>query len=170
VPKNAGGLGFRKTKDFNTTLVAQFSWMIASKKESLCTKVLRNKYKVSDHWLRQQQTKGASPVWKAIAKARDLINQGVCYLVGDGNSINVWKDLWIPWSQNFKPTPIVPGEDQEPMLVSNLIHPSTRRWKVDLLINLFEDESVEAILKIKIPQPLNLMSYFGLRRQKEILH
>ena len=140
MPKNAGGLGFRKTKDFNTTLVAKFSWMIASKKESLCTKVLRNKYKVSDHWLRQQQTKGASPVWKAIAKARDLINQGVCYLVGDGNSINVWKDLWIPWSQNFKPTPIVPGEDQEPMLVSNLIHPSTRRWKVDLLINLFEDE------------------------------
>ncbi len=67
----------------------------------------------------------------------------------DGNSINVWKD---PWIQNFKPTPIVPEEDQEPILVSNLIHPITCRWKVDLLVNMFEDAFVEAILKVNIPQ------------------
>lgn len=74
MPKNVGGLGFRKTKDFNMALMAKLSWMIGSKKEFLCIKFLRSKYKVSEHWLRQQPTKGASPVWKAIEKAKSLIS------------------------------------------------------------------------------------------------
>lgn len=35
--------------------------------------------------------------------------------------------------------------------MSSLIHPGTRRWRMVLLVNLFDDESVVAILKIRIP-------------------
>ena len=46
----------------------------------------------------------ASLIWKAIEKTKPLITKGACYLVGNGASINVWVDLWIPWLAGFKPT------------------------------------------------------------------
>ena len=49
----------------------------------------------------------ASPIWKAIENAKKVVIKGVCYLIGDGASINIWMDPWVPWIQNFKPRPRV---------------------------------------------------------------
>lgn len=65
-----GGLGFRKTKDFNSALIAKLAWMVASKSDSLCMKVLRSKYKVGQDWLRMEPPKSASKVWKCIENAK----------------------------------------------------------------------------------------------------
>ena len=97
-------MGFRKGKDFNKALLAKLAWMIASNRDSFCMNLLRRKYMVRENWIQSEPSKNASPIWKAIEKTKPLITKGACYLVGNGASINVWVDLWIPWLAGFKPT------------------------------------------------------------------
>jgi hypothetical protein len=150
-PKGAGGLGFRKSKDFNTALIAKLAWMVASKRESLCMAMLRSKYKVRADWMRRNPIKGASPIWRAIEKSKKVIEKGACFLVGDGCAINVWMDPWIPWIEGFKPRPRDPLNPKDPMSVSTLINSSTREWKLEMLLDLFDMETVATIQKIRLP-------------------
>lgn len=79
--------------------------MITSNRESPCITILREKYKVKGDWLKSDPTKAASPIWRAIESTKSLVAKGTCNLVGDGTSINIWNDPWVPWLQGFMPKP-----------------------------------------------------------------
>ena len=38
----------------------------------------------------------ASYAWKSIIKGREVIRRGATWTIGDGHSILVWKDNWLP--------------------------------------------------------------------------
>ena len=120
LPKGAGGLGFKKSKDINNALLAKLARMIVSNRESLCMTILRAKYKVKGDWIRSDPTKAASPIWRAIESSKSLVTKGACYLVGDDTSINIWNDPWVPWLQGF-------------ILSLNLLHSPTSPLKCHLL-------------------------------------
>lgn len=40
---------------------------------------------------------------RGIISSREAIIEGACFRVGDGSSINPWKDPWIPWIQGHVP-------------------------------------------------------------------
>uniref|UniRef100_A0A2N9GTN8 Reverse transcriptase domain-containing protein n=1 Tax=Fagus sylvatica TaxID=28930 RepID=A0A2N9GTN8_FAGSY len=149
--KRDGGLGFRKTKEVNMALIAKLSWMVASKRNSICMELLRKKYKVRKDWLSKEPMKTASPIWRAIEKAKKIVLKGACYMVGDGNSINIWKDPWVPWLEDFKPKPKDDSIQFNPQMVSSLIDQNAHNWKLEALEQLFDQESVEAISRIIIP-------------------
>ena len=69
-------------------LLAKLAWMIASKIDSLCMRILRVKYKVRNDWVRKNPPMRASPMWKAIERAKKLITKGACYLIEDGTSVD----------------------------------------------------------------------------------
>ena len=121
LPKGKGGLGFKKAKDTNRTLLAKLAWMVASKRDNLCMAILRAKYKVRQDWLCKDLSKFASPIWKAIDSVKDIIVKGACYLIGDRASINVWQDPWIPWIQGFFPKPKSKVVSHTPLMVSQLL-------------------------------------------------
>ena len=144
-------LGFRKRKNFNNALLAKLAWMIASNRDSLCMNLLRSKYKVRVNWIQSEPSKNASPTWKAIEKTKTLVAKGACYLVGNGASISVWEDPWIPWLDGFKPFPKDGSIQRNPLMVSHLIYTEDHCWNVPLLSEFFNSETVEAIKKIHIP-------------------
>ena len=144
----------------NQALLAKLAWMIALKRDSLCMRILRAKYKVKNDWLRKNPPKRASSVWKAIEGAKKLIAKGACYLIGDGTFVNAWIDPWIPWVQGFKPKPKDESIIQNPLMVSQLIDASCCSWKINLLQELFDPTSVQAIIQIQIsltPRPDKLI-------------
>ena len=98
-------MGFRSSKKFNDALLAKLTWMVLSKRDSCCMKALRSKYKVRDDWMHATPIKNASQTWKAIKRLKRVIAKGVCFLVGDGTVIDIWKDPWVPWLPNFVPQP-----------------------------------------------------------------
>ena len=59
---------FKKSKEFNRTLITKLSWMVASKRDSLCMGLLRSRLK------------NVSPIWRAIEKAKKMVAKGACYL------------------------------------------------------------------------------------------
>jgi hypothetical protein len=150
-PKDEGGLDFRKSKAFNQALLAKIAWWVASDRDSICVRALRSKYKVDEDWLGSEPRKNASHLWRAIEKLRPIIKMGACFLVGDGLSIDMWKDPWVPWLEEFTPKPLHANDPNTPMRVSNLFNASNRSWKTNIFQQLVDQHSLEAILEIPIP-------------------
>ncbi|KAL5559785.1 hypothetical protein UlMin_035996 [Ulmus minor] len=110
--KGCGGLGFRKMMDFNISLLAKWSWNLLTGRRFLCLDFLRSKYLHSTAFNDTTPKRFDSCFWKAILQIRGVVKEGACYVVGDGCSIDPWKDPWVPRAVNFMPQIIAePGVD-----------------------------------------------------------
>lgn len=72
-------------------------------------------------------------------------------MVGEGISIDVGMDSWVPSMDGLKPIPKDDSIAVKPLMVSSLVNPRTHNWKEDNLMDLFDTESIEAIKIISIP-------------------
>lgn len=150
-PKKFGGLGFRRMKDINRALIAKLGWQIAAGEDKLWVKILSKKYCSRYSFFNVRKNKSDSQVWKDIVDSREIIAKGACFKVGDGCSINIWTEPWVPWIDGFRVQPKSEVEDL-PSLVEELINPLSRSWKLDELQRIFDPEVVESIMKIHIPK------------------
>jgi hypothetical protein len=60
----------------------------------------------------------------------------------------VWEDPWIPDLPSFKPQPKDSQTLRQSLVVSQLMNQDKSLWDVEVLKNLFEEVSVQAILDI----------------------
>ena len=72
-------------------------------------------------WRDENNSKHRSPIWRAIEEVKSIIVKGACYLIGDGMSINVWQDPWVPWIDGFRPKPKTQDDPRNPLMVSHLM-------------------------------------------------
>ena len=125
--------------------------MVASGKQSICMGILRSKYSVKENWLRAKPIKSAFPTWRAIERAKKLIEKGACYLLGDDKSINVWVDPWVPWIEGFKLKPRIEEYNHLPIKAHHLFDRSTKSWGKSMVKEIFAPDDAQSILTIPIP-------------------
>ena len=89
-------------------------------------------------------------ICKSLFSCNKLIKKGMCYKVGDGRSINIWDDPWVPKEPDFRPKLKV-GVTPNNLLVAELIHHDLRQWDREKFFDLFETQSAIRILNIHIP-------------------
>ena len=118
-------------------------------------RILRAKYKVKEDWLRSEVSRYASPIWKAIENAREVVWKGACFIIGDGESVDVWLDPWVPWIDGFIPSPKDESIIQSEMKVAQLIDQDLRTWKTTMVLDIFNPIFANAILSIPIPSRLS---------------
>ncbi len=82
---------------------------------------------------------------------KGVICKGACYLIGDGKSVDCWKDPWVPWIPGFLPQPKDTLVPPNPMLVSSLINQERPSWNMTLLKEYFNEDSITAICRIHLP-------------------
>ena len=73
----------------------------------------------------------------------------MCYKVGDGRSINIWDDPWVPKEPDFRTklkTRVAPNN----LLVVEFIHHDSRQWDREKIFDLFKTRSTIRILNIHI--------------------
>ena len=123
-PRSVGGLGFKKAKNINSVLLAKLAWMIASKRDSLCMRILRAKYKVKEDWLRAEASKRRPPSGKQLKRQGQLSSKAHVISL---EMENIWmfgvtlgycgsKDLFQ--LQNMKLHPNQPSKIHSPLILT----------------------------------------------------
>lgn len=146
--KGAGGMGFRDLNLVNQALLAKQAWRLVTFPDSLCLQVLTAKYYPTGNLLDMAPAGAASQTWRAIEHGLELLKKGVIWRVGDGRSIIVWRDNWIPKPYGLKPV----GSMRLCRLrrVEHLIDWGSRSWDEAMVRRYFYLCDAMEILKIKI--------------------
>jgi hypothetical protein len=104
-----------------------------------------------------------SYAWRSIWQARELLSQGLIWRVGNGKSIEIWEDRWLPTPHTYKVQTCPQSMDCN-SLVASLIDPLTRNWNSNLLQEVFQHE--EALVISNIPlcplQPPDRLIWRGM--------
>lgn len=95
-PKKFGGMGFKRVREFNIALLGKQLWRLLTVPHSFVAKLLKARYFNSCSVLNAELGNNPSYVWRSILSARDLINSVGVLKVGNGVSINIWDDPWLP--------------------------------------------------------------------------
>lgn len=95
-PKCEGGLRFRKLEVFNKELLANQLWMIIKNPSSLVARVLKGRYLKNRDLLQSSLGSNPSYIWRSLIWSRDMLETGLCWQIGDGTSVDIFADKWIP--------------------------------------------------------------------------
>ncbi|KAL5557491.1 hypothetical protein UlMin_039727 [Ulmus minor] len=148
-PKSCGGLGFRRLKDVNAAILSNWGWKILTGVPSLCLSILRARYLHHKCLFDAQAKAGDSPFWKSIIDSVSLLKEGACYLVGDGCSIDPWKDPWVPNAENFRPNLISEAGVSNVRVKDFLFSPGV--WDVHKLSLNFTHDDARLIAAMVLP-------------------
>ncbi|KAK8320410.1 hypothetical protein V6Z12_A12G035300, partial [Gossypium hirsutum] len=94
-PKYVGRLGFKNLGLFNKPLLAKHVWRILTQPNCLLTKVLKARYFPNSDILSAKIGSYPSFTWRSICSARDFIENGVLWQIGNSYSVNIWNEPWL---------------------------------------------------------------------------
>lgn len=92
----------------------------------------------------------ASQSWRGIEFELKLLKKGLIWRVGNGKSIQVQRDQWIPRNEGLKVASFTCRSRIR--WVNQLIDPISKTWNQGLIHRIFSVFDATEILKIKIPQ------------------
>lgn len=147
-PKEVGGMGFRDLEAFNLALLGKHGWRFMLHPESLCSRVMKTRYFPDSDFMAATIPKTASPIWRAIVAGRKALELGLIKRVGDGSTISIWEDKWIP--DTISMAPMVKPANTSLVLVNELIDQVNWTWRHDLVRATFLAPDAQAILNIPL--------------------
>jgi hypothetical protein len=109
IPKREGGMGFRDIQLFNQAMLAKQGWRLLTSPDSLCARILKGKYFHDCEFMEARNKQNSSHTWRAILHSWELLSKGLIKRVGDGSSIRIWEDPWIPESYSKRLLAILPN-------------------------------------------------------------
>ena len=89
-------MGFRDLHCFNKAMLAKQCWSLLSDPDSLCAQVLRAKYYPDGDLMNASLKKDSSYTWQSIMAGMKTFKLGAIWRPGNGASIDIWSDQWIP--------------------------------------------------------------------------
>ena len=95
-PKCQGGLGFKDIESFNLAMLGKQVWQLLHNKDSLFYKVFKSKYFPNCSILDEGVKVKGSYAWQSILKACRVVRLGSRWRIGDGKSVLISGDKWLP--------------------------------------------------------------------------
>lgn len=144
--KSLGGLGFKDIRLFNQALLARQAWRLIDNPDSLCARVLKAKYYPNGSIVDTSFGGNASPGWQAIEHGLELVKKGIIWRIGNGRSVRVWQDPWLP--RDLSRRPITPKNNCRIKWVADLML-DNGMWDANKINQIFLPVDVEIILKLR---------------------
>lgn len=99
-----------------------------------------------------------SYIWRSLLWSRDILEHGLLWRVGNGKSIHLFEDKWIPSIQSKVGVPLIPWS-YEPKVCSLIKNGS---WDEELILSSFNRFIAGEILKIPLTSQTMKMFCFGV--------
>jgi ribonuclease HI len=147
--KGKGGLGFRDFTSFNKALLAKQCWRLWRMPESLVAKIMKAKYFPDCSILDARQGNKPSFIWRSIHNACHLVREGLIWRVGNGDTIRIWQDKWIPQKSTcmIQSPPVI----LEPTAtVKELMMEGAHEWNQILVNQIFSPDVAKIIFAIPL--------------------
>ncbi|WVZ57476.1 hypothetical protein U9M48_007857 [Paspalum notatum var. saurae] len=122
------------------------AWRILVFPDTLCAQVLKAKYFPGKSILEATARSGVSYTWRSILKGVGLLKEGIIWRIGNGCSVNIWRDPWIP--RNYTRKIITPRRGSILHKVADLINPFTDSWDEQLIRDTFWEDDAKFILSM----------------------
>lgn len=87
--KEAGGLGFRKLKDFNVSRLAKQAWRLINNSNPLVTKLMHARYYPEIDLFTAMMGNNPSYVWRSILEIQEVIKKGCRRSIDNGEDTQV---------------------------------------------------------------------------------
>ena len=117
--------------------------------DSLLYKCFKARYFPRSSFLDAKESPSCSYVWRSLMVALPILRLGYYWKVGNGSSISVVWDRWIPNHPTNKiihPRHELVGD----LAVSKLIDSKLHAWRSDMIMAMFHKEDAEAICRIPL--------------------
>lgn len=150
--KQEGGLGYKYLYSFNLAILAKQGWRLLTNPDSLCARVMKAKYFPNCSVHEATSYAGISYAWCSILKGIDLPKQGIIKRVGDGTTVNIWTDPWLP--RLLCRRLVTPKGHTIISKASELISPASETWDDALVRNTFWPQDANLILSMLIFEDL----------------
>ena len=147
-------MGFKELSLFNDALLAKQTWRLLHNKDSLFHRVFKSKFFPNCSIMEAKEGQRGSYAWRSILVGREVIRRGAKWRVGNGESIKLWGDKWLPSLTHTSMEGPLAAELQN-ATVSSLINPATRSWNSSILCRLFSHNEALEIQKIQLSQQSN---------------
>ncbi|KAK9997383.1 hypothetical protein SO802_022069 [Lithocarpus litseifolius] len=141
-------MGFKDLSLFNEALLGKQVWRLLHNKNSLFYRVFKSRF-FPDCTILEAKGHGGSYAWKRILKGRGVILRGARWRVGDGESIKIYGDNWLPTATNSGIHGPLPLEFQNAS-VSSLINHQTHTWDLDALSTALSPFEADLVQKITL--------------------
>ena len=91
-------MSFKEIEKFNDALLAKQIWRMMNNHDhnSLCYRVFKAKFFPIGTILDAKESSLGSYAWKSILSARDIIKKEAVWRIGDGQSVSIREDKWLP--------------------------------------------------------------------------
>lgn len=143
-PKELSGLNFRDLEIFNQALLAKQAWRVLVSPGSTVARVLKGRYFPTMDLLKAEVRSSSSYFWKGFVWGLGLLKTGLRKQIGDGTTVRVLEDPWIPYLHTFKVLGF--NEFCKELKVSDCILPSGQ-WDTLKLRQFLYEEDVEEIIQ-----------------------
>ena len=142
-------MGFRELSNFNDALLGKQVWRLKNNEDSLFYSVFKAKFFPSCSIMEANSSSKGSFAWKSIIQASRVVKMGSVWRVGDGRSIKIRGDKWLPHPHGICVVSPISSLSPDSM-VSALIEDDSHSWNSDLIQREFLSHEARTILGIPL--------------------
>ena len=101
-PKDEGGLGIKRLKDWNAALLMKHIWKLFTDKQALWSRWIHSYHLRGRSLWEIRATPTSSWTWQNILKLREVIRPLLTHKIGNGYDTFLWLDSWHPSGPLFQ--------------------------------------------------------------------
>lgn len=126
-------------------MLAKQAWRLLNNPNSLWAIMLKQIYFPNVDLVRAKRRRNDSLLWHSLLHGRDMLFQLGRWLIGDGKSVNIREDVWMPGGEKAVLIRVCEVEK-----VHDLIDTTNICWDLNKISSCFSQSTAQKILQIPI--------------------